>query len=842
MGQQKHSSARPRRQALNLENSRWFVPVVFVALFLAMVFLFSDFIFSNQMMYSSDVLASSLMFRIYQATYMAAHGGAIPQWMPHQFAGMPFVEAFHSDIFYPPSLFVKYMRVWFDDKIEPINIARDLGWLMILHIYIAGIFMYRAARQFKLRRISALVAGACYMFAGYFVSMVTPGHDGKIYVIALFPLMMYFLDRGFEKEHLIGRLKYFSLTGLTIGFILLTPHPQMSYFALWGLSFYSAFKLINIWVQKKSILPAIKPGLFVVYAVVIGLMISAIQMYPGISYTQQYSPRADTKRGWDWATSWSLHQEEVASLVIPEFSGTSTEKAKTYYWGKNAFKDNSEWLGTVALYLAIVGLFFYRNRKEAWFFGGLTIFAIFYGMGGTTPFFRLMYAIVPMVKSMRGASMIMFLGSFSVALLAGMGVQSLFDWRDEGKKLIGNKANYVLFGFPSFILLLAICFSVAGQGMIKLWCTIFYSEASTQLVQRGVTKLDVANMNLPAIQSGAWIAFFFVALAAFFLWLYREGKMGAGIMIALIALPVIDGVRFDSRFIRIVDPREFASRYNETPLTRFLTGQKERFRVINVADVKEADFPVHGIDATVGYHGNQLRWYDDLLGGPNLDNIYTFNPRLLNLTGTKYLINPTDQDIPPNHFGPIPLVTATSYGNERLIRNDNAFPRVFLVDKYIVVTDRKQMVNEVISGRSDMRHTVLLEDQPTLSMPTAENPTDSAWIIDYQPETVTVGVNAAQNAILVLTDTWFPSWQVTVDGKPVNCLRAYGAFRAVEIPAGSREVRFEYHSSRYALGKTVTLLTILPLLGIIAGCIFMDRRRKSADDVVEPEEETDDRG
>jgi hypothetical protein len=99
-----------------------------------------------------------------------------------------------------------------------------------------------------------------------------------------------------------------------------------------------------------------------VYAVAIGLMISAIQMYPGVLYTQEYSPRADTKRGWDWATSWSMHEEDAFSLLIPEFVGTNARGTDTYYWGKNAFKDNSDVVGTSAFFLALIGFLFYRRR------------------------------------------------------------------------------------------------------------------------------------------------------------------------------------------------------------------------------------------------------------------------------------------------------------------------------------------------------------------------------------------------------------------------------------------------------------------------------------------------
>ena len=824
MAQQRHGSGRSRKASLNWENSRWFVPAVFAVLFLAMVFLFSDFIFSDQMLFGSDILQASLMFRIYQTTYMAAHGGAIPQWMPHQFGGMPFVEAFHSDIFYPPTLLLKYLRVWFDDKIEPIDIARDVGWMLFLHIYLSGLFMYRAARQFKLGRIPALVAGASYMFAGYLVSLVAPGHDGKIYVTSLFPALMFFLDRSFDKERLFGRIKYFSLTGLAVGFILLTPHPQMSYFSLWALSFFAAFRLILIWVHRKSIVPALVPGVFVVYAVVVGVALSAIQMYPGIPYTQEYSPRADTKKGWDWATSWSMHQEEAASLVIPEFCGTSTEKAQTYYWGKNFFKDNSEWVGTVSLFLALIGLFFYRHRKEAWFFGGLALFAILYGLGGTTPFFWIVFTLVPKVNSMRAPAMIMFLASFSVSMLAGMGAQTLLDSRDEGKKALSRNFSYVLFGFPAFLLVLAAGFSLAGKGMINLWCSLFYSEASTEMVQKGVSKLDVASMNLPAIQSGAWLAFFFVGIAALVVWLSRKGKVGSVLMLALIALPVVDGIRFDRRFVSAVPDSRFNDQYGETALTRYLSGQKEKFRVMNVVAPKDASLPVHGIDVTVGYHGNQLRWYDDLLGGPNLSQIQQFNPRLLNLTGTKYLINPTSGAFPVDHFGPLPLTQVAVYGNTKLLRNDNAFPRVYPADQYRVISERSMMVSEVLDGTTDLRKVVLLEEEPTIPIAADTMSTDTAWIIDYQPETVRIGVSASHNSLLVLTDAWFNSWQVTVDGNPVKCLRAYGAFRAVVIPAGSREVVFTYHSDRYVVGKVITWLTLFFVLSIISVSIWRDGR------------------
>jgi hypothetical protein len=133
------------------------------------------------------------------------------------------------------------------------------------------------------------------------------------------------------------------------------------------------------------------------------------------------------------------------------------------------------------------------------------------------------------------------------------------------------------------------------------------------------------------------------------------------------------------------------------------------------------------------------------------------------------------------------------------------------------------MVKEVLEGTTDLRNVVLLEEQPALAIVADTMFHDSAWIIDYQPETVRIGVTSSDNSLLVLTDVWFNSWQVNVDAHPAKCLRAYGAFRAVELPAGSREVVFEYHSHRYGVGKLFTLLTLLFGVGIIAVAIWREK-------------------
>ena len=46
-----------------------------------------------------------------------------------------------------------------------------------------------------------------------------------------------------------------------------------------------------------------------------------------------------------FARSWSLHPEEVGSLVVPQFGGYQSARENNRYWGRNAAKLNSEYFG-----------------------------------------------------------------------------------------------------------------------------------------------------------------------------------------------------------------------------------------------------------------------------------------------------------------------------------------------------------------------------------------------------------------------------------------------------------------------------------------------------------------
>jgi hypothetical protein len=68
-----------------------------------------------------------------------------------------------------------------------------------------------------------------------------------------------------------------------------------------------------------------------------------------------------------------------------------------------------------------------------------------------------------------------------------------------------------------------------------------------------------------------------------------------------------------------------------------------------------------------------------------------------------------------------------------------------------------------------------------------------AAIVAYRPERVEVEAVATADALLVLSDAFYPGWTVEVDGQPAELLAANYAVRAVLLPPGAHRVMFSYH-------------------------------------------------
>ena len=92
-----------------------------------------------------------------------------------------------------------------------------------------------------------------------------------------------------------------------------------------------------------------------------------------------------------------------------------------------------------------------------------------------------------------------------------------------------------------------------------------------------------------------------------------------------------------------------------------------------------------------------------------------------------------------------------------------------------------------------------------------EGATGSASIASEDHRSLVVSVMADAPGQLVVSDALAPGWSVSVDGALTRILRVDGVFRAVDVPTGSHEVRFEYVPPGLRAGVALALVGLVAL-------------------------------
>jgi uncharacterized membrane protein YfhO len=105
-------------------------------------------------------------------------------------------------------------------------------------------------------------------------------------------------------------------------------------------------------------------------------------------------------------------------------------------------------------------------------------------------------------------------------------------------------------------------------------------------------------------------------------------------------------------------------------------------------------------------------------------------------------------------------------------------------------------------------------------------PAATVAIRHYAPESVELETTVERPALLVLTDTFYPGWEATVDGRPTPVLRADYLFRAVPVAAGHHTVRFTYRPASVRVGAACTGVALLTLAAV--GVASWRRRRRQS--------------
>jgi hypothetical protein len=162
-----------------------------------------------------------------------------------------------------------------------------------------------------------------------------------------------------------------------------------------------------------------------------------------------------------------------------------------------------------------------------------------------------------------------------------------------------------------------------------------------------------------------------------------------------------------------------------------------------------------------------------------------------------------------------------------ILANEGALPRAYWVAQ-AEVRGADEILAHVARGDFDFRRAVLLErDAGAAAADPAQAPLElrPARIVSHAPERVEIEVDAPGAGFLVLTDTWYPGWEASVDGRVSEILRANGLFRAVPVPAGASRVVFTYRPRSFRRGLALSAASLALAGALPLGAHAWRRRR-----------------
>ena len=723
--------------------------------------------------------------------------------------------------FYPPSLLLLILM-------EP---YRALGWKLIIHVAAAGFFMFLWVRALGASRSAALVAGTGYMLAPVFVGLVFAGHDGKMFVTALTPLLFWVTERHFARPG----LKSFTALALVIALVILTPHFQMAYFLFAATGLFAIFRSVQILrgdgtgsavspdedagaraaavSRKARSRAALRFGLFLAAAIT-GALITAGQLLPAMDYVTADSRRTATSEALDdraaleWSSSWSLHPEEAFALVIPEFSGANISGSGAWadntYWGRNPFKHNHEYAGLVLLLLAAISFVGGPRRALCWFFAGLAGVALLFGLGAHTPVWRIAYEVLPGISLFRAPSQAAYLTAFSAATLGALGVDRILACVRDPE--LGRRVQRVVMVVTGALAVIAL---LAATGILtSLWTTVLYPGIAE-------TKRQALAVALPYIGAGAWIAVFLAGVVATLVWALRKGHVAPGIALsALIALVALDAYRVDRMFIQTIDFERWAAPdANLQAVLDHEAGSSEPFRMLSFRNAGQDLMPaLHGVELAGGHHPNDLARYRHLIGMVGSSqpvNLYG-SRNIRRLLNVRYLLWPDLQ------MGSSPQGTVFS---RTQLPDGRAYETVFLepelararlVGRAAVKSDA-EAVAYMLSPEFDPETEVVLAEPPPIDLSGEPVDGEVTWL-ERGPDRMRLAVRSSRPALLAIADNWYPAWHARVNGRDAPVLRAYHTLRAIPVAAGESEIELWYRSDVVLRSLWLSVVVLAGLL------------------------------
>ena len=264
------------------------------------------------------------------------------------------------------------------------------------------------------------------------------------------------------------------------------------------------------------------------------------------------------------------------------------------------------------------------------------------------------------------------------------------------------------------------------------------------------------------------------------LWLSGRRAASALLVLAMaLGLHAWDQSEVAQRYLEFKDPEQFLQRpdfLQSLPSPDSL----EPWRLLEAPNVWGQNANViYGYESLLGYHGVQM-------AGPMQIQRAMQARQLdwLDMMNVRYVLSPTA-------LSGLPLLKD---GAVKIYANPWALPRAWLVGKTLQVSGDEAAFKMLAAPEFKPAAMAVLEQ----ALPLPGGAKGSVAWVSRSPNHFELDVDAAQDCLLMVSNTYYPAWRAEIDGVASEILKADGALQGLALKAGKHRIRFYYSAALFA--------------------------------------------
>ena len=351
----------------------------------------------------SDAISLSLANKFYYSQQLKENN--IPIWNPDIGTGYPTLAEGQTAVFFIPNLIIF--------RVLPFALAYNLT--LVLSLLLAGWGIYLFTRSLGISKSASMFAGIIFPLGGFFIFHVQ--HHNLIQTASLTPWLFWQIEEFLKSK----KLKNLLIFSLILSQQFMAGFPQITFYSLIA---------VCLCLGLKHIFEAAKPFkvyFFITVAIILGILIAAVQIIPSYEFLQNSSKNSDPKQILE---QFPYVTKNLLLFLDPFILGSP--KNGTYptwtpgKWG--IFWESQGYVGILPLIFTIAITFAaiikkLKIRSKIFIFACLLFITIMLSLGKESPM-HVLYSIPPL-SYFRVPSRFLLISQFSLAILAAYFVNKI---------------------------------------------------------------------------------------------------------------------------------------------------------------------------------------------------------------------------------------------------------------------------------------------------------------------------------------------------------------------------------------------------------------------------------